>query len=70
MAGSQHHSVKVWVQRWVSLSLQTDLALKSKDAESIPNPVTEEWGRGRGGGYTDQKLTKDFCEMRSAGEKE
>lgn len=59
------------MQRCLSLNLHIDLALKSKDAESIPNPVTEEWGKGGGGGNTDdQKLTKDFCEMRSAGEKE
>lgn len=58
------------MQRCLSLSLQIDLALKSKDAESIPNPVTEEWGKGGGDGDTDQKPTKDFCEMRSAGEKE
>ncbi|CAO2605011.1 Glutathione S-transferase omega-1 [Lemmus lemmus] len=70
VAGSQHHSVEVWVQRCFSLSLQTDLALKSKDAESVLNPVSEEWRRGGGGGDTNQKPTKDFCEMRSAGEKE
>lgn len=53
VAGSQHRSVEVWVQRYVSLSLQTDLALKSKDAESTPNPITGEWGRGGGGGDTN-----------------
>lgn len=43
------------------LSSPKDLVLKSKDAESTPNPITEKWGRGGRGGDSNYRLTMDFC---------
>lgn len=53
--------LEVWVQRCVSLSSPKGLVLKSKDAESTPNPITEKWGGAKGVVTANYQLTMDFC---------